>query len=82
MKYGTQCNVKSEVFNCLTNIVIYSFIWSIEHFEIIAHLLKIIIDIDRYIDIDIDRYRYKYINIHYGPNKTVTQNEFTITWSS
>ena len=25
MKYGTQCNVKSEVFNCLTNIVIYSF---------------------------------------------------------
>ena len=25
MRHETQCNVKSEVFHCLTNIVIYSF---------------------------------------------------------
>ena len=24
MKHETQCNIKSEVFNCLINIVIYS----------------------------------------------------------
>ena len=80
MEHSVMLNLK---FLIVWRIYLYiALLWSIEHFEIIAHLLKIIIDIDRYIDIDIERYRYKYINIHYGRNKNVTQNEFTISWSS
>ena len=60
IRHETQCNVKSEVFNCLMYIVAYSS--TLKHFKIIAHSLEIIINrfwyTYRYRYIDIDRYRY------------------------